>query len=143
MEYLVLYKVEDDDWIWRVGGAISKVEVLHRLTKGRTISKRGDMPKLTGLTVMSLCIAVATTASAQMLRNDPNRPVGAISADLGVTAGEFIVCFHDVNPERRGAAPSAARQRANKAILLPCLQKANPSITNDMLDRVMDRHRPG
>ena len=34
------------------------------------------------------------------------------------------------------------RERANKAILLPCLQAANPSITNASLDAVMDKYRP-
>jgi hypothetical protein len=28
-------------------------------------------------------------------------------------------------------------------VLLSCLQKVNPTITNDSLDTVMDRYRPG
>lgn len=30
----------------------------------------------------------------------------------------------------------------NKSILLPCLHAADPEITNDMLDAVMDKYRP-
>lgn len=85
--------------------------------------------------------SISTIASAQMLRHDPNRPTDKISADLGVTEDEFIACFADVRPEQNGK-PSGAKQRMNKAILLPCLQEANASITNDKLDKVMDRYRP-
>jgi len=30
----------------------------------------------------------------------------------------------------------------SKSILLPSLQAANPAITNDMLDAMMDKYRP-
>ena len=87
--------------------------------------------------------AVSVSAEAQpMLRNDPHRPVAAISHDLGVTPDQFVACFNDVNPAPKGTKASGAREHANKAILLPCLQRANPSITNDSLDVVMDRYRP-
>lgn len=97
--------------------------------------------------IVPLCLAIfvtgslSTFASAQMLRNDPNRPTDKISADLGISEEIFITCFSDVRPEQNGK-PSGAKQRMNKAILLPCLQKANASITNDKLDQVMDRYRP-
>ena len=86
-------------------------------------------------------LAGSFSAQAAKLRNDPNRPTAAISADLGVTQDQFIACFWNVNPEENGK-PSGVKQQANKAILLPCLQKSNASITNDQLDRVMDKHRP-
>ncbi len=88
-------------------------------------------------------VLVAVSAEAQpVLRNDPNRPVNAISHDLGVTPEQFVACFRNVNPAPKGTRASGARERANKAILLPCLQKANPAITNATLDAVMDKYRP-
>lgn len=78
-----------------------------------------------------------------VLRDDPNRPVNAISNDLAVTPDQFRACFSNVNPAPRGVMPEGNQKHANKAVLLSCLQKANPSITNNSLDQVMDRYRPG
>lgn len=95
----------------------------------------------------TLTIALATAAltgplyGQDLMRADPNRPTDKIAADLGVTEDEFIACFWNVNPDP-DHAPDGSTQRANKAILLPCLQKANPEITNDRLDKVMDSYRP-
>lgn len=89
-----------------------------------------------------LIAGLVPTGQAQpLLRADPKRPTDRISADLGVSEPTFIACFFDVTPAQ-GFEPDAAYQWANKAILLPCLQKANPAITNDSLDAVMDRYRP-
>ena len=83
-------------------------------------------------------------ANPSVLKNDPKRPVNEISRDLDVTPAQFVECFNNVNPTPGGARPeSAERVHANKAVLLPCLQQANPAITNDSLDAVMDRYRPG
>ncbi|WKE64251.1 hypothetical protein PVT67_11170 [Gallaecimonas kandeliae] len=103
------------------------------------------------MTIRSLCLIaglslVATAHAGQppILKNDPKRPVAAISRDLGVSVAQFVGCFAKVNPTPGGARPeSMARVHANKAVLLPCLQQANPKITNEMLDAVMDRYRPG
>ncbi len=77
-------------------------------------------------------VAIAASAQAQpLLHNDPHRPVVAVSADLGVTPQQFVACFWNVRPAPKGTAPTAERQMANKAILLSCLQQANPSLTND------------
>jgi hypothetical protein len=87
----------------------------------------------------------ATTALAQgpaPLKNDPRRPVAKIAADLGVTQEQFTACFSNVKPAPQGTRASAVRERANKAILLPCLREANPAITNARLDAVMDKYRP-
>lgn len=97
---------------------------------------------LFALAVAVVGVIASTTLAQQPLRNDPRRPVAAIAADLDITAQEFVACFNDVNPAPRGVPASAGRQHANKAILLPCLQTANPAITNDRLDAVMDRYRP-
>lgn len=79
-----------------------------------------------------------------MLTNDPKRPVAAIARDLNVTPEQFVACFENVRPTPGGARPdSQARVQANKQVLLPCLRRANPAITNDKLDAVMDRYRPG
>lgn len=91
---------------------------------------------LRGLIFMLLMGTVPALAD-----NDSNRPTGKIAADLGIEETVFTTCFEPVTPEP-GKFPSGAQQRANKAILLPCLQAANPAITNDLLDTVMDRYRP-
>ncbi len=89
-----------------------------------------------------LCMS-AHAAGPQTLRNDPQRPVAAISRDLGIQPEQFVACFNDVRPAGAGEHPTAERTHANKKVLLACLQKANPGITNDKLDAVMDRYRPG
>ncbi len=83
-------------------------------------------------------------ANPPVMKNDPNRPVKEISRGLGITSNQFIRCFNNVNPTPDGARPeSSERVHSNKIVLLSCLQKANPAITNDSLDAVMDRYRPG
>jgi hypothetical protein len=91
------------------------------------------------------CLFVGTAiANPQHLKNDPRRPVKKISRDLGVSQSEFVACFNNVNPTPGGARPeSRERVQSNKKVLLPCLQKFNPAITNNSLDIVMDRYRPG
>jgi len=86
-------------------------------------------------------IMMLVLAQPALADNDPNRPTDRIAADLDITEDQFIECFKPVNPEP-GKYPTGAQQRANKAILLPCLQQANPAISNDRLDAVMDRYRP-
>jgi len=92
---------------------------------------------------ISSAFAQSPLTATGVLREDPNRPVEKISRDLGVTPDQFRICFSDVNPAPRGAMPEGNQKHANKAVLLSCLQKANPIITNDNLDQVMDRYRPG
>lgn len=86
---------------------------------------------------------VGVTALAQVMQDDPKRPVAEISRDLGVQPSEFRACFANVSPAPAGERPSAQRTRSNKAKLLACLQGANPKITNESLDAVMDKYRPG
>lgn len=89
-------------------------------------------------------VMTSVNADEPVLKNDPKRPVGDISRDLGISSDQFVECFEKVNPTPGGERPeSAERVHENKSVLLPCLQKANPKITNDMLDKVMDRYRPG
>lgn len=96
---------------------------------------------LFSILAFGVCSAHAATP---MLKNDPKRPVAKISRDLGVRSDQFVACFNNVNPTPGGNRPeSMDRVRSNKAVLLSCLQKSNPSITNDMLDKVMDKYRPG
>lgn len=78
-----------------------------------------------------------------VMRDDPHRPVDQISRDLGVTPDQFRACFNDVNPAPQGSLPGSNQKHANKQVLLSCLQRANPNITNNSLDAVMDRYRPG
>ena len=93
------------------------------------------------LSAMLIAGLVPKGEAQALLRADPKRPTDRISADLGVSEATFVACFYNVTPAQ-GFEPDAAYQRANKAILLPCLQQANPAITNDGLDAVMDRYRP-
>lgn len=79
--------------------------------------------------------------------NQPNgggfvRPVELIGPELGVTGTQFATCFEAVNPAPQGTEPTIEREQANKAVLLPCLQAINPSITNDLLDSVTGKYRP-
>ena len=78
-----------------------------------------------------------------VMRDDPRRPVDQISRGLGVTPDQFRTCFNDVNPAPQGSLPGANQKHANKQVLLSCLQRANPNITNNSLDAVMDQYRPG
>ena len=78
-----------------------------------------------------------------VMRDDPHRPVDQISRGLGVTPDQFRTCFNDVNPAPQGSLPGSNQKHANKQVLLSCLQRANPSITNNSLDAVMDQYRPG
>lgn len=101
---------------------------------------------LTYFTVAALGAAcLATVATSQALHGSSSgpggRPTGLIAADLMVQETEFIACFEIVTPAGNHA-PSGAEQRRNKAVLLPCLQAANPEITNASLDAVMNRYRP-
>ena len=77
------------------------------------------------------------------MRDDPHRPIDQISRGLGVTPDQFRMCFNDVNPAPQGSLPGSNQKHANKQVLLSCLQRANPSITNNSLDAVMDQYRPG
>jgi hypothetical protein len=86
--------------------------------------------------------AFAASTPEQVL-NDSNRPVAAVAAELGITSLQFATCFAGVTPAKTAAALDGQRERDNKAILLPCLQTANPEITNAMLDAVMNKYRGG
>lgn len=93
-------------------------------------------------TPRTFCLALACIlAPPAVADQDSNRPTDRIAADLEIAESVFIECFRPVSPEP-DKYPSGQQQRANKAILLPCLQKANPAISNERLDRVMDKYRP-
>lgn len=103
------------------------------------------MNKLKTVLILASTIALTSGAIAAqpgMHNNGPKRPVNEISAALDITAAQFVGCFDGVNPAPAGTKASGAREHANKDILLPCLQEANPDITNAKLDEVMDSFRP-
>jgi hypothetical protein len=95
------------------------------------------------IVALSPACAQSPLTATGVLRDDPHRPVDSISRDLGVSPEQFRDCFSNVNPAPRGSLPGSDEKHTNKAVLLGCLQKANPAIRNDGLDRVMDRYRPG
>lgn len=98
------------------------------------------------LTFSTLAIIAASTpnlvaAETFPAKNDLNRrPVRQIASELGIAPKEFSDCFLLVTPAK-DFNPTKAEERANKARLLPCLQAANTEITNDQVDRVMDKYR--
>jgi len=94
--------------------------------------------------ILTLTVLSSSLLAQAMMKNDPKRPVGKISKDLGITSNQFVQCFKGVSPTPGGHRPeSQQRVRSNKKILLTCLQKYNSSISNDSLDTVMDKYRPG
>jgi len=103
------------------------------------------MTRLTPIALMLplLCLGSAAYAAStpQAVLDDPNRPVEAVAAELGVTPLQFATCFAGVTPARTAVELNDARETDNKAILLPCLRAINPGIDNDRLDAVMDRYR--
>lgn len=93
--------------------------------------------------VLLACVAIHAGAQGGPPRDEGRRPVGLISRDLGVTPQQFSDCFRGVSPAPQGERPTSKRVHANKRVLLDCQRRANPAITNDGLDAVMDRYRPG
>ncbi len=102
---------------------------------------RPNAPAAVFAVLIAPSVLSPASASAYTSHNDlDKRPVEAIASELGVAPEIFVTCFYDVVPDG-DFSPTGAQQRANKAVLLPCLQKANASITNDRLDAVMDKYR--
>jgi hypothetical protein len=100
------------------------------------------------LAAMALTLTAASGLShpaiaQEIFRDDPKRPVAQVSHDLGIQPEQFRSCFAGVSPSPAGQRPTSEKVHANKSVLLSCLQKANPAITNEALDKVMDRYRPG
>ena len=92
------------------------------------------------LAVVFILSLIATAVRAD---NDPNRPVVEVSEALGVTQEQFKECFMEVKPAAHAELPSEERKRANKRILLSCLQKYNLGLDDQKLNAVMDQYRPG
>ena len=94
---------------------------------------------------LALLVSLPSTASAastpEAVLNDPNRPVAAVAAELGITPLQFATCFAGVTPARTAMELNGQRKQGNKAILLPCLQAINPDIDNARLDAAMDKYR--
>ena len=99
------------------------------------------IPSATLAVLVTLGATAPSVSSAYPAHNDlDKRPVAAIAKELGVTPDTFVSCFYNVSPDKN-FNPTNDQERSNKAILLPCLQAANPAITNDRLDTVMDKYR--
>ncbi|MCZ4347345.1 hypothetical protein [Devosia neptuniae] len=103
------------------------------------------MKPLINVAIVLPLLLVSGTAYAistpEQVLGDPNRPVAAIAAALDVTPMQFATCFAGVTPARTAVELIGAREQDNKAVLLPCLQAANPEIDNARLDGVMDKYR--
>jgi hypothetical protein len=94
-----------------------------------------------GLSLVSSVLVFSLAPLAVLADADPNRDVACVVEKIGVTEAQFKTCFLPVEPDG-DFNPSGKRQRVNKALLLPCLQEANPGLTNSALDRAMDACRP-
>jgi hypothetical protein len=99
------------------------------------------MHAVKGLLVTGI-VLIAATADAQPTREDVRRVMGEMSRDLGVTAQQLVGCFRNARDTLQAAEPGPERDEARNAVLLPCLQKTNPAITDDSLDAVMGKYRP-
>lgn len=98
-------------------------------------------PIVLALPLLSLSSIAFAASTPQAVLDDPNRPVEAVAAELGVTPLQFATCFAGVTPARTASELNGQREQDNKAILLPCLQAINPDIDNARLDAVMDKYR--
>ncbi|WP_316357268.1 hypothetical protein [Devosia sp.] len=98
-------------------------------------------PIVLALPLLSVCTTAFAASTPEAVLNDPNRPVAAVAAELGVTPLQFATCFAGVTPARTAVELNGQREQDNKAILLPCLQSINPDIDNARLDAVMDKYR--
>jgi hypothetical protein len=88
-------------------------------------------------------VLVAAGAEAQtMSRGEAQRLVMAASHDLGVSPWHFAGCFREARAAVPAGADASAREQARDAVLLPCLQKANPAITAETLTATIARYRP-
>lgn len=96
---------------------------------------------ITAMPLLAIASPVLAVSTPEQVLNDPNRPVEAVAGELGITPLQFATCFAGVTPARTEAELDGQRERDNKAILLPCLQAINPTITNDRLDAVMNKYR--
>jgi len=90
---------------------------------------------------LALLPLLAVFASPALADDDPNRDVLCVSEQIGISEDAFRTCFLPVMPDP-GHHPDGETQRANKAMLLPCLWQGNPSLTNEALDKAMDACRP-
>ena len=91
--------------------------------------------------ISAISTGVLALEGVTSVNNLNHRPVDKIAADLGIEQNDFVECFAQVSPAPPGTEPTREREQANKAILQPCLQAANPAITNSLLDDVMNRYR--
>lgn len=117
---------------------------LHALLLSAVFSSSvfAQMPPL-GMPPQGMQQGMQRPTQGGVMRDDPHRPVDQISRGLGVTPDQFRACFSDVNPASQGSMPGSNQKHANKEVLLSCLQRVNPNITNNSLDAVMDQYRPG
>ena len=65
------------------------------------------------LPLLALSGAAFAASTPEQVLNDPNRPVKAVAAELGVTPLEFASCFAGVTPART-AIPSGSSGRCDR-----------------------------
>ena len=93
------------------------------------------------LVIITLSLFSILLSPQAFADRDPNRDVLCATRQINVSKAQFEKCFEPVRPAK-SHAPNGKRQRDNKALLLPCLQKANPQLANRALDKAMDACRP-
>jgi hypothetical protein len=99
---------------------------------------------------------IALTAGMAFAQGAPKMPTAEIATDLGVTEAQLNSCFEANRPEpgERKAPPADAQSGQRPAEgqpkgepgmppeMLSCLQKANPKLTAESVQTVMQAHRP-
>ncbi|PTQ75198.1 hypothetical protein [Celeribacter persicus] len=102
------------------------------------------------LTALPLIALTAGMAFAQAGPASPQIPTAEIAKDLGVTETQLTSCFGANRPQpgERKAPPKEAtsgqrpEDRGLPTEILSCLQKANPKLTTERVQSVMQAHRP-
>lgn len=85
--------------------------------------------------VLLSALFFSAIASADQGGKPPKPPVDKLSAALNVSADQMQTCLEEGKPASRGEKP-------NKSAMLSCLQQANPNITSEQLDEVMQQNMP-
>jgi hypothetical protein len=100
---------------------------------------------------------VAMTTGVAYAQSRPGLPMADVASDLGLSETDLASCLEDHMPprptgdrsstdhggDRKGAArPSSQDDHEPDPELISCLQQHNSSITESMLDDVMQKYRP-
>lgn len=92
------------------------------------------------LTAAAIAIGFALPAVAQTSRAEWREAIPKIAADIGVSQDQMRSCLMAMPRDRN--ASDEQRQKNRDEVLMPCLQKANPEVTPEMIRTAFETHRP-